>query len=221
MRPWVLVCDFDGTWVLADIGNELCERYGAPSWRTTLQSWVSGELSAHDAAREMWSGITAPVEELVAFAQQVGAWRAEHELLLAEAAAGRITLVLASGGYELYIGPLLGPSRTAFRHLYCHELGYDEAGLLRPALRHAEFACATCALCKGNLVRSMLRAGERVAFAGDGYTDVCVIETDVPIFAVKGSVLERICLERGARHLSFESWGEVVTALASEHRAEG
>lgn len=215
MPPPVLVCDFDGTWILADVGNELCDRFGAPNWRACLERWVRGEITAHDAAHEMWSSVRAPIEELVAYAQQVGVFRAGHEELLAEASAGRVTLVLASGGYELYIGPLLGSTRSAFRNLYCHELGYDHVGTLRPTLRHAELACATCALCKGNLVRSLIDMGERVAFAGDGYTDLCVIGTAAAIFTVSGSVLEKVCIERSVAHVSFEHWGEVIAALPS------
>lgn len=213
MRAPVLVCDFDGTWSVADVGNELCERYGAPDWRAHLERWARGELSPHEAAFAMWSTVTAEVHELVAHAREVGILRRDHERLLAEANAGKVTLVLASGGYELYIAPLLGESRASFRDLYCHELGYDAEGVFRPTLRHGELACATCALCKGELVRCLVRDGERVAFAGDGYTDLCVIETGVPIFAVAGSVLERACRERGVKHVSFESWSEVVAVL--------
>lgn len=213
MAPPVLVCDFDGTWVLSDVGNELCDRFAHPSWRATLQRWVTGELSAKLAAGLMWSSVTATKEELVAYAHQVSSPRAEHHLLLSEVEAGRLSLILASGGYQLYIDPLLGHARQAFRAVYCHELFHDDAGVLRPELRHAELGCDGCALCKGKLVEELLRAGERVAFAGDGYTDLCVIGTGVPIFAVAGSVLERECRARGVAHVSFERWGQVIEAL--------
>lgn len=215
MSPPVLVCDFDGTLTRADVGDALCDRFADPSWLEIDAMWVRGELTLPEAQRRMWGLVRASEAELIAHAREVGAFRDGADALFDAAGAGRIELVIASGGFDVYIEPLLGERREVVRAIYCNRLRAGD-GRVELDFPHDDLRCTRCAVCKGEVVRRALAEGRRVAFCGDGSSDRCVAGVAPEVFAVRGGLLESTCRDRGVPCVAFDDLRDVVAALASE-----
>jgi 2-hydroxy-3-keto-5-methylthiopentenyl-1-phosphate phosphatase len=208
----VVVTDFDGTLAVADVFDELCDRFAAPGWRDYEQRFASGELSLLAAARGIWTDVRVSLAELRAFALTVGALRPGAGELFEAARAGRIELVIASGGLDFYIHALLSEHLRDIRAIYCNRLTATAAGL-EFGFPHVDLVCERCAVCKRLALRKHLDATRRVAFCGDGSSDRCAVGVAPELFAVAGSRLAHYCRERGAPHAEFDDYREVLGAL--------
>ncbi len=211
MQPPLLICDFDGTLTRVDVGDALCERFADPSWRDVDAQWLRGEISLPEAQRRMWATVRATTAELVREARRVGSLRPGADDVLAAAADGRIELVIASGGFDLYIGALLGDRAAAVSAMYHNRLVPREGGV-EPAFRE-DLSCERCAVCKGRVVHAHRDDRRRVAFCGDGSSDRCAAGVAPELFAVRGSTLARHCERRGVPHVPFDDLGTVLSAL--------
>ncbi|HVZ35587.1 MAG TPA: hypothetical protein VG963_24345 [Polyangiaceae bacterium] len=114
----VVVTDFDGTLAVADVFDELCDRFAAPNWRDFTRRFASGELSMLGATQWIFDGVHVSLAELRAYALRVGALRAGASELFDAARMGRIELVIASGGLDLYIHALIADHLPHVRAIY-------------------------------------------------------------------------------------------------------
>lgn len=211
MGPPVLICDFDGTLTTVDVGDALCERFAPPAWRDVDEQWLRGELSLPEAQRRMWSMVRASPEELVGHAREVGALRPGAEELFEAAREGKCELVIASGGFDLYIDALLGGRVEAVRAKYHNRLVPEGAGV-RPVFAE-DLGCDRCAVCKGRVVDRHLAPGRRLVFVGDGSSDRCAAGIAPELYAVSGGRLAEHCGAEGIEHVAIDDLHAVRRAL--------
>lgn len=214
-----LILDFDGTVTTEDIGDRVCGRFAAPQWLDIDRRWVRGELSLPEAQRQMWALCQCDRAAAVSYAQEVGQLRPGLDVLLDASRASGAALWLASGGFDFYIEPLLGPRRLLALSRRYYNRAHFESGEVRvefPFLDSA-LSCERCAVCKGRVCQAARADGEAVVFIGDGYSDRCVFDHASPavdrVFAVRGAALERLARERGLPVTPFADLAEVAQAL--------
>jgi 2,3-diketo-5-methylthio-1-phosphopentane phosphatase len=208
--PPIIVLDFDGTLTETDVGRALCERYADPSWEKPIRRWLRGEISFPEAQKIVWGTIAPRRDELLSYAHEVGRLRAGAEQLFEAAQKGQVELVLASGGFDLYIEPLLGARLTCFRELFYNRLRITEQGI-SPLFPYADLACKECGVCKGKVIARYAKAEQRVLFCGDGSSDRCALSVQSELFAVRGSDFDRHCAIHGVTYTSFDDFRTVLT----------
>lgn len=203
-----MVVDFDGTLAIHDVGDELCESFAEPGWRAVGAAWRRGELSLAEAQRRMWASVRADRTALLERARELGTLREGADRLFAAAARGDLRLVLASGGFGLYVEAILGERLSHFEAVYYNHLepGPDGPTLTFP---HDELARGPYAICKAAVCE---RHGAR-AFAGDGSSDRSVGGAVPTVFAVRGSLLALHRNERGLPCVPFTTFDEVLAHL--------
>lgn len=207
--------DFDGTVTQKDIGDEICDRFAPPSWREIDAAWVRNEISLPDAQRKMWALARAERPEALAYAREIGHLRPGLDALLAAARQKGATMWLASGGFDFYIEALLGPRLGAFERSYFNTTRFVD-GRIEVDFPHAGLMCGRCAVCKGKVCDAARATGRPTLFIGDGASDRCAIGRADRIFAVRGSLLERACAERGNSCVPFDDLAEIVDALTEK-----
>lgn len=212
MPPPLLVCDFDGTLTEVDVGDALCERLADPAWLAVEERWRAGELSLPDAQRQMWRFVSSDTDTLVMEARRIGTLRAGANELFAAVAAGRLELVIASGGFGLYIEALLGERLKLASAAYYSLLEPNAEGA-RCSFPHDDLACPRCAVCKANVLRRHGARGRRVAFCGDGLSDRCAAGVAPELFALEDSRLAAHCNKTGIPYVGFHDLRTVVDRL--------
>jgi 2,3-diketo-5-methylthio-1-phosphopentane phosphatase len=210
----VIVLDFDGTVTQKDIGDEICDRFAPPAWRDIDAAWVRNEISLPDAQRQMWGLARAERPEALAYAQKVGHLRPGLDGLFAAARQAGAALWLASGGFDFYIEAILGSRLERFSRRYYNATRFGE-GRIAVEFPHEAIACSRCAVCKGNVCDAARATGRPVVFIGDGSSDRCAIGRADQVFAVRGSLLARTCVERGAEYIGFDEFDEITERLSS------
>lgn len=209
--PWAVVCDFDGTALTEDLGDEVAYRFvGVEHYRAAAARYQAGELDFGRLLVAIFGGVRATRDEIAAFALGRFAWRPGFEAFVASSrAAGRRFLVV-SAGLDVYIEPVLDQLPPALRaHV---ELRANRASCAPEGLTvafHGE-DCGFCGFCKGNVVRELQAGGHPVVLCGDGTGDRHAADAADHVFARKGSSLVRYCAERGIPHDVFETFHEVM-----------
>jgi 2-hydroxy-3-keto-5-methylthiopentenyl-1-phosphate phosphatase len=208
----VLVLDFDGTVTRKDIGDEICERFADAQWREIDEKWVRGELTLHEAQRQMWALARAERAEAIAYARQVGALRPGLDALMEGVRDRGGELWLASGGFDFYIEALLGERLARFGRAYFNTTRFAD-GRIAVDFPHADLHCDHVAVCKGLICDRARQQAERVIFAGDGASDRCAIGHADTLFAVAGGLLARHCAERAIPFVAFDSFDQVLAQI--------
>lgn len=212
MQPPLIVVDFDGTLTEIDVGNALCERFAEPEWRRHIDRWLRGELNLAEAQRRAWKSIRAGRAEMLAYALSVGRLRDGAERLFEAAQSGQVELVLASGGFDMYIEPLLGAGGRWFSEKFYNRLNFTPEGL-QTIFPYPELACERCAVCKAKVLQKYLKPGRRVLFCGDGSSDRCTAATESELFAVRESEFDRYCRVNRIAHTAFDDFRTVLDGL--------
>ncbi len=209
--PWAIVCDFDGTALVDDLGDRVAFRFGGEAhYRAAEAAYRAGACTFGTLLSRIFAPITAGREEIAAFARAHAVLRPGFERFLAACHAGGRPFLVVSSGLDAYIEPVLDGLPPRLRdHL---ELRANRARV-SPGGTEVSFHgedCGFCGFCKGKVVRELQAAGHKVAVCGDGTGDRHAADAADAVFARRGSSLARYCAERGIRHVVFETFDEVM-----------
>ena len=208
---WAVVCDFDGTAVTEDIGDQVSIHFaGYDVWRTAEDRYAAGELDFAGLLRAIFAPITASAQEIAAWARRRAELRAGFEGFVARCRDGGVPFLLVSAGLDVYIHAVL--ERLA-PELHRHVEVRANRALCSTGGLAVEFhglggGCGRCGFCKGTVVDELRARGFRVAVLGDGTADRCAAEKADLVFA-RGR-LPRYCDAMGVRYSRFESFDEVA-----------
>jgi 2-hydroxy-3-keto-5-methylthiopentenyl-1-phosphate phosphatase len=210
---WAVVCDFDGTALTEDLGDQVSQRFaGRDVWLRAEDDYRAGALPFGELLRRIFEPITAGPDEIAAFARERAVLRDGFEDFVGACADAGRPFVVCSAGLDVYIRPVL--ERLAPR-LRDHLELRSNAALCSPGGMRVEFhrpargdGCGRCGFCKGSVVRELQSAGNRVVVCGDGTADRCAADAADFVFATRRLVDH--CRERGLPHRAFRDFHEVI-----------
>ena len=201
MRPikWAVVTDFDGTVTLKDVGDFLLQYF-----KVATKEEVEGSYSP-DVKMEEWMiryfrPLTTPRKKIEAYVLRSTRLRNGFREFRAFCAGQAIPLEIVSGGVDLYIDCLLKKWRLKIKSFY-GRTRLTAKGLL------VEYPClkgTTLDVFKAARVRHYQRLGYKVAFCGDGTSDLKAARIADAVFATKR--LRRFCLEEGVRNRQLKNF---------------
>jgi 2-hydroxy-3-keto-5-methylthiopentenyl-1-phosphate phosphatase len=212
--PTTVVLDFDGTLTERDAGDALCARFAPPLWQEIDERWHRREIALPHAQRLMWGLVRGSRAELARAAREAGALRPGAGALLAACAERGWPVVLASGGFDFYLEPILGPHRRLLEAAYFNRAHPSRRGV-RLEFPHPDLACGTCAVCKGRVLDRHRSPGRRLVFVGDGSSDRCALGRADLVFALAGGALDRDAAARGIACVRWRSLDQVREVLVA------
>jgi len=222
--PVAVVCDFDGTATLIDVGDEISKHFGGVEhWETESARFRRGELDTRGIIEAIYSNVLASEEDVRGFAAATARLRPGFSQLVAACRDRGAPLFLASGGLRQYIEAVLAANLAS--DLRAHVRIVANEGLFGPSGLKVRFpseeasrelGCTACGSCKRVVVAEARKAGARhVIGAGDGFADRCLAKSADSIWAREGSYLHRFCVENRVAHTPFTSLEGVARAVAA------
>jgi 2-hydroxy-3-keto-5-methylthiopentenyl-1-phosphate phosphatase len=209
--PWAILCDFDGTALAFDLGDQVALHFGGPgAWQEAEDRFRAGEVSFGVLLQEVFRTVRASRAEIEAFAVERAAWRPGFEHFLAACAAAGRPFLIVSAGLDAYIEPVVARLPAPLRdHL---EVRANRAACSAAGLEVAFHGpdCGFCGACKGLVVEELRRSGHKVLVLGDGAGDRCAARAADFVFARAGSSLVPWCREQGVAHREFSTFHEVM-----------
>ena len=202
MTDLAVVCDFDGTATVLDIGDEISKHFcGAGYLMSQKQLFADGKLTTRGIIQGIYTPIRASQAEVVAFALQVAKIRPGFQELVAAARDRGAPFFLASGGLRQYIEAVIAAhlpaDLAAHVQVRANEAAFSPNGLRVSYPGDAESkaaGCEVCGSCKRVSIAEARRGGARYVLGlGDGFADRCLVQFADRTFAREGSFLHRYC----------------------------
>jgi 2-hydroxy-3-keto-5-methylthiopentenyl-1-phosphate phosphatase len=222
--PLAVVCDFDGTATLLDIGDEISKHFGgAAHWEEESTRFRRGELDTRGIIQAIYTRVYATEAEVCAFAAKAARLRSGFSELVAACRDRDAPFVLASGGLRQYIDAVLAahlpPGLQAHVQVVANEAVFAQEGLqVRFPTEEAarELGCTQCGSCKRVAVAEARKRGARhVIGIGDGFADRCLARCADSLWAREGSYLHRWCVENAVPHTAFTTLEPMAREVAA------
>jgi len=201
-----IVCDFDGTATLLDVGDEISRHFAGADWLALQKRlFQEGKLTTRAIIQGIYEPIRAGEAEILSFAVEIARLRPGFAELVEAARARSAPFFLASGGLRQYIEAVLAnhlaPELRAHVQVRANEACFGPGGLRVSYPGEAESraaGCEICGSCKRVAVAEARRSGAGYVLGlGDGFADRCLVQFADRTFAREGSYLHHYCLARG------------------------
>ena len=202
-----VVCDFDGTATLLDLGDEISRHFcGSEYLALQKKLFLEGKLDTRSIIQSIYTPIRAGEAEVVAFALQAAKLRPGFPELIAAARDRGAPFYLASGGLRQYVEAViaahLAPALRGYVQVRANEAVFSPGGLRVEFPGDAQsraLGCKVCGSCK------------RVAIA-----TVLAMQPEILALDEPSSNLD----PRNRRHLIEVIGGLPATLLLSTHDLE-
>jgi 2,3-diketo-5-methylthio-1-phosphopentane phosphatase len=202
---WHVVTDFDGTVTREDVAEILLREFTGDGWLAVENEFRAERIGVREAMEREFALLGQDREALLEVVDRRAELDPEFPEFVREAAAAGVGVEIASEGLEFYVAHLLGKWRLPLPFRANREVW--AAGRMRLDHPFADATCRLCGTCKMGRVLQLRAAGKRVAFVGDGHSDLCpAVEAD-RVYA-KGH-LAALCRREGIEFIPFEDFGDV------------
>ena len=201
-----IVLDFDGTVTVTDLLDRAALEFGDPAVYDEVETGLDGgRLPLREVITREFEPVTAPLDEVVAWALEEARIRPGFAELVRAAQAAAWEVHVVSSGFEELIGPLLEREGVEVE-LHANRVEARPDGW-RVDWRYPD----NCDVCGESCKRSTLPPGE-VVYVGDGYSDRCAALAADRVFATRG--LASYLDEQGAPYEYFDDFRSIGKALA-------
>jgi 2-hydroxy-3-keto-5-methylthiopentenyl-1-phosphate phosphatase len=207
----IVQCDFDGTVTQEDMGFFLLDTFAQKEWRNWLELYRSDKITVGEFNSRAFAMVRAAKEELLEATLSQVKLREGFPELVGYCRQKGLRLVVVSNGLDFYIASILNyaglgdveahAARTWFRpgRLEVKYIGPDGVPL------DSDFKAA--------YTRLFLKEGYRVAYVGNGPSDINPASLCQHIFARDG--LLEYCQEKRLPCQPFEDFHDVIRELAA------
>lgn len=208
-----IFCDFDGTVVAEDVGQQLFLAYASrPACEAAVAEWKRGAISSAEMYRRECAAAQLEKSELQRFAKRFHL--DPHFKPFAAACHRRAREVfILSDGFTPYITAILERGGLGGLPVFANELIFVQGGKIEPRFPYSAGSCSACANCKGYHVRRLLKPGGRSVFVGNGYSDRCGALAADLILAKDD--LASYCRENSLHYIPFENFSDVARIIDS------
>ncbi|HHY47028.1 MAG TPA: MtnX-like HAD-IB family phosphatase [Firmicutes bacterium] len=208
-RHVAVLCDFDGTIALDDVGDAIVQSFAAPGWEERLEMWRQGQLGSREYYEVTYSTLRVDRKGLEDF---LGRFRLDPGFidLVRYCRESGFDFAVVSDGFDFYISHILNSNGIPEVKYFSNSLSFED-GRIKIGFPHANPDCKRCGNCKLGVVRSFKKRGLTVVYIGDGLSDRYALPAADIVFA-KGD-LARHCDRNGIQFFHFEGLADVVAAL--------
>jgi len=203
----VVLSDFDGTITKRDVAELLLEEFTGDAWLEIERRHA--QLGTRETLRREFDLVRATREQVLAAAERLAELDPTFPPFLRYCRQNGIAVEIVSEGFDAYLDHLLRawgldvPFRTNRA-----EFDGDRIVLTHP---YEDRTCTLCGTCKMGRVLQLRGRGDRVAYVGNGISDICpALEADL-VFA-KDDLL-RLCREHGRDHVPFLDFADVQRGI--------
>lgn len=203
----LVICDFDGTLSIADIGYEIIKRFAAPGWQEIDRAYCDGKIGSRDAYRQIAALIKASREEMIAFALRHGCidpyFREFYQFLRSRG----IAIKIVSDGLDFYIDAVLKENDLADIEFFSNVVHFHDNGKLFIDFPESNDECDSCGTCKSNILEQYRLTYGSIIYIGNGYSDVCPVKGADLVFAK--DILYEACIKNGRDCTYYDSFDDI------------
>lgn len=212
----LILCDFDGTISLKEMGYILVNRFSDGDWEAIDRDYCEGKIGSREAYSRIANILKGGKEAVLRFIHEHAQIDPHFKTFYQYCREHGIDVKIVSDGLDFYIRTILQIHRLSGIPFYANVTRFSNQGNLEISYPHANEACGLCGTCKRQIVRIHRKAYEEIFFVGDGLSDRCGARESDFVFA-KDS-LYSYCIEQGITCHSFRDFNDILQDLKKRTR---
>ncbi len=200
-----VLTDFDGTVTRTDVAEDILEEFAPPEWWDIEEEHRARKIGTRETMVRQFALVRATPEDMLRFVDARVQLDETFPAFVGYCRSRGIRLEIVSEGLDFYLRHLLErwridlPART-------NRTTFDR-GRVTISYPYADPTCTLCGTCKLGRLFELRVQGYRVAYVGDGHSDLCpALEADV-VFAKKE--LAALCREEEIDFFPFDTFADV------------
>ncbi len=204
-----VLTDFDGTVTRTDVAEDLLRAFASPEWWAIEEEHRARKIGTRETMVRQFALVRAEQAEMLRFVDAHVQLDETFPPFVSACRRRGIPVEIVSEGLDFYLRHLLKkwgievPVRTNATTIV--------DGRVRITYPFADPTCNLCGTCKLRRLFELRVAGFKVAYVGDGHSDLCpAVEADV-VFAKKE--LADLCEEEAIDFIPFETCADVQREL--------
>jgi len=204
-----VLTDFDGTITRTDVAEDILEEFAPPEWWEIEELHRARKIGTRETMVRQFALVRAREDDLLRFVDEHARLDESFPDFVAYCKDQDVRLEIVSEGLDFYLQFLLEKwgidvpvrtNRTTF-----------EDGHVRITYPYADATCNLCGTCKLLRLFELRTHGYKVAYVGDGHSDLCpAVEADL-VFAKKE--LADLCREEAIEFIPFDTFSDVRRGL--------
>jgi len=204
-----VLTDFDGTITRTDVAEAILQEFGPPEWWEIEELHRARKIGTRETMSRQFALLRAKQDDLLQFVDAHVELDETFRAFVRFCEARGYRLEIVSEGLDFYVRYLLRKWGIQLPVRTNHAV--FERGGVTIEYPWADATCTLCGTCKLLRLFQLRVEGYRMAYVGDGPSDLCpAIEADL-VFAKEE--LARLCDEEAIPYVRFERFADVQRAL--------
>ena len=215
MRQLIL-CDFDGTISIRDMGYLLVNRFCPEDWKDIDQEFREGKIGSKEAYLRISKILKGDEQSVLGFIQDHSDIDSHFVSFYQYCRGKKIDVKIVSDGLDVYIKKILEIHHLSEIPFYAnrtHALAGDGIDISFP---YANKECGLCGTCKKKLIQINRKDHDSILFVGNGLSDRCAAQEADFVYA-KGS-LYTYCIDQDITCHFFRNFEEIQNDLEKKIR---
>jgi 2-hydroxy-3-keto-5-methylthiopentenyl-1-phosphate phosphatase len=216
MMKRLILCDFDGTISLRDMGYVLLNRFSSGDWEAIDRDFCEGKIGSKEAYSRIAKIIKGDEASVLHFVQTHSDIDPHFVSFYTYCRNQGIDVKIVSDGLDFYIKTLLEIHHLSEIPFYANSTRFHSGDRMELSFPFANEECGLCGTCKKKLVQMHRDEYDSILFVGNGLSDRCGAREADFVFAK--SSLYRHCIQQDIPCHFFENFHDILFDLKKRIR---
>lgn len=212
----LILCDFDGTISLRDMGYVLVNQFTSGNWETIDQDFREGKIGSKEAYSQIAKILTGDEATVLHFVQEHSDIDPSFPIFYQYCLEKGVDIKIVSDGLDFYIRKILEIHHLSEIPYYANRTHFLKGERMEISFPNFEEECGLCGTCKKKLIQIHRKEYDSIFFVGNGLSDRCAAQAADFVFA-KDS-LYTYCTEQGITCHFFKDFLEILGDLQKHIR---
>jgi len=169
----LILCDFDGTISIRDMGYILVNHFSSGDWKAIDRDFSHGMIGSKEAYSRIAKILKGDESDILRFIQQHSSIDPHFPSFYQFCLQRGIDVKIVSDGLDFYIKALLDIHHLSEIPFYANHTHFLKGNGLDISFPHSNEECGLCGTCKKKLVQIHRNEYDSILFVGNGLSDRC------------------------------------------------
>jgi len=210
----LILCDFDGTISLRDMGYFLVSRFASKDWEAIDRDFSEGKIGSKEAYFRIAKILKGDQKAILGFIQKHSNIDPHFTSFYQYCRERDIDVKIVSDGLDFYIKKVLETHYLSEIPFYANNTHFHKRNRIDVSFPYSNEECGLCGTCKKRLVQIHRKLYDSILFIGNGISDRCAAREADFVFA-KDS-LYTYCIDQDITCHFFENFHEIHSDLKKQ-----
>ncbi|HSB07657.1 MAG TPA: MtnX-like HAD-IB family phosphatase, partial [Thermodesulfobacteriota bacterium] len=210
----LILCDFDGTISVEDMGYVLLTRFSSGDWEAIDRQFCAGNIGSKEAYLQIAEILRGDEPAIRQFISQHSKIDPSFSAFYHACRQSGIDIKIASDGFDFYIRTILEIHHLSEIPFFANQGHFLHGKTMALTFPFTNEECGRCGTCKKKLLQLHRKEYDSILFVGNGFSDRCAAQEADFVFA-KDS-LYPYCVEQDIPCHFFHDFDEILRDLRKQ-----